>query len=821
MNATTAELIRDNLPQSRVGLAVEGMTCGACATRLEGALAQAPGVVRASVNFALERADVEFDPGKTSAAGVAEAVVHAGFRVPMQSFSFPIVGMTCSACSTRVEKALRAVPGVEEANVNLAIERADVRALAGIVSVGDLAEAVARAGYEARVRSNAEERAQADEQHQREEQAALRLEMLMLFGAIALTTPLVAQMVAMTFGLHFHLTPMTELLLATPVQFICGARFYRGAWKALRAGSGNMDVLVALGTSAAYLYSLYLMLTRGQDAMGQLYFEASTVVITLVMLGKLLEARAKRGTTAAIRQLMDLRPQTARVRRNDGTESEIAVSEVVRGDLVIVRPGERIPVDGKVVGGQSEIDEALITGESLPVAKGPGATVTGGAINGTGLLEVQATAVGEDSTLSKIIRMVENAQAGKAPVQRLVDRISAVFVPIVIVIALVTFGGWMAYDANFEHALIAAVSVLVIACPCALGLATPTAIMAGTGAAARSGILIKDVASLERAHRVDTVIFDKTGTLTAGRPTIVALHTLRGSEQELLRVAASVQQASEHPLARAILERADAQTLRRDPVTDFRSVTGYGVVGRVGGREIVIGNARFLEKRGIDTAGEAERSRQWQEEARTVVWVADPDGVLGIMAIADPLRDDAIEAVSTLQHMGIRSLLVSGDMPRVAEVIGRQVGVDEARGAVKPDGKAAVVEQLASAGRVVGMVGDGINDAPALAAADVGIAMGTGTDIAMETAGITLMRPDPRLVGSAIAASRATFRKIRQNLFWAFIYNVIGIPLAALGMLSPALAGAAMAMSSVSVVSNSLLLRRWKPTFASRGARRP
>lgn len=820
MNATTAELIRDNLPQSRVGLAVEGMTCGACATRLEGALSQAPGVVRASVNFALERADVEFDPGKTSAAGVAEAVVHAGFRVPMQSFSFPIVGMTCSACSTRVEKALRAVPGVEEANVNLAIERADVRALAGIVSVGDLAEAVARAGYEARVRSNAEERAQADEQHQREEQAALRREMLMLLGAIALTTPLVAQMVAMTFGLHFHLTPMTELLLATPVQFICGARFYRGAWKALRAGSGNMDVLVALGTTAAYLYSLYLMLTRGQDAMGQLYFEASTVVITLVMLGKLLEARAKRGTTAAIRQLMDLRPQTARVRRSDGTESEIAVSEVVRGDLVIVRPGERIPVDGKVVGGQSEIDEALITGESLPVAKGPGATVTGGAINGTGLLEVQATAVGEDSTLSRIIRMVENAQAGKAPVQRLVDRISAVFVPIVIVIALVTFGGWMAYDANFEHALIAAVSVLVIACPCALGLATPTAIMAGTGAAARSGILIKDVASLERAHRVDTVIFDKTGTLTAGRPTIVALHTLRGSEQDLLRVAASVQQASEHPLARAILERADAQALRRDPVTDFRSVTGYGVVGRVGGREIVIGNARFLEKRGIDTAGEAERSRQWQEEARTVVWVADPEGVLGIMAIADPLRDDAIEAVRTLQKMGIRSLLVSGDMPKVAEVIGRQVGVDEARGAVKPDGKAAVVEQLAGAGRVVGMVGDGINDAPALAAADVGIAMGTGTDIAMETAGITLMRPDPRLVGSAIAASRATFRKIRQNLFWAFIYNVIGIPLAALGMLSPALAGAAMAMSSVSVVSNSLLLRRWKPTFASRGARR-
>ncbi len=787
MSATTAELIHTTPPQGHVGLPVQGMTCGACATRLEGALTQAPGIIRASVNFALERADVDFDPAETNAAGVAEAVTRAGFQVPQQTFSFPVVGMTCSACSTRVEKALRAVPGVSEANVNLALERADVRAVAGIVSITDLAAAVARAGYEARVRSASEERAQADEEHRLEEERALRRELLMLLAAIALTAPLVAQMIAMTIGLHFHLMPSMELLLATPVQFICGARFYRGAWKALRARSGNMDLLV--------------------------------------MLGKFLEARAKRGTTAAIRQLMNLRPQTARVRRADGSEGEIPVSEVRSGDLVVIRPGERVPVDGKVVGGESEIDESLITGESLPVAKATGATVTGGAINGTGLLEVRATAVGEDSTLSKIIRMVENAQAGKAPVQRLVDRISAVFVPIVIGIALLTFAGWMLYDGNFEHALVAAVSVLVIACPCALGLATPTAIMTGTGAAARSGILIKDVASLERAHRVDTVIFDKTGTLTAGRPSIVALHTLRGTEPELLRLAASVQQASEHPLAKAILDRADSQGVRREPVTDFRSITGYGVTGRVGGREIIIGNARSLEKRNLDTSGEAARARQWQDEARTVVWVADNDGVIGIMAIADPLREDATEAVRALQAMGIRSLMLSGDAPRVAEVIGRQVGVDEARGAVKPDGKAAVVQQLAREGRTVGMVGDGINDAPALAAADVGIAMGTGTDIAMETAGITLMRPDPRLVGSAIAASRATFRKIRQNLFWAFIYNVIGIPLAALGMLSPAIAGAAMAMSSVSVVSNSLLLRRWKPDFAARrgnaGRRQP
>jgi Cu+-exporting ATPase len=708
------------------------------------------------------------------------------------------------------------VPGVVAANVNLAIERADVKALAGVTAIRDLAQAVGRAGYDARIRGSAEERAAADEARRKEEHEALRRELLMLVAATALTFPLVVQMVAMTAGLHFHLMPWMELVLATPVQFVCGARFYRGAWKSLRALSGNMDVLVALGTTAAWGYSVYLVATLGDEAMGRLYFEGSAVVITLVMLGKLMEARAKRGTTAAIRQLMDLRPQSARVRRADGSEQEVPVGDVATGDLVVVRPGERVPVDGTVASGASEIDESLITGESVPVEKHPGAHVTGGAINGTGLLEIRATAVGEDSTLARIIRMVENAQSGKAPVQRLVDQISAVFVPVVIVIAIAAFAGWMLFDGNFENAFVAAVSVLVIACPCALGLATPTAIMTGTGAAARVGILIKDVASLERAHRVDTVIFDKTGTLTAGRPSIVALHALRGTDAELLRLAASVQQASEHPLARAVMEAAEARGTGRDPVVDFRSHTGYGVSGRVNGREIFIGSARGLEKRHMEMTGAAERARQWQDEARTVVWVADGEGLLGVMAIADPLREEAIEALATLKAMGIRSLMLSGDAPRVAEVIGRQVGVDEARGGMKPDGKAVVVEQLGREGHVVGMVGDGINDAPALAAADVGIAMGTGTDIAMETAGITLMRPDPRLVAGAVAASRATFRKIRQNLFWAFVYNIVGIPLAALGMLTPALAGAAMAMSSVSVVSNSLLLRRWKPGFPPR-----
>jgi Cu+-exporting ATPase len=798
-------------PAGRLELPVRGMTCSACAIRLESALGQAPGVQRATVNFALERADVLFDPAQTSPAGVADAVTRAGFEVPRETFSFGIGGMTCSACSTRVEKALRAVSGVTEANVNLALERADIKAVPGATTLQALADAVGRAGYQARLSSAAADREKADEEHRARDQAELRREFLQLAAAIALTTPLVAQMVAMAAGLNLHLMPYMEVLLATPVQFICGWRFYRGAYKALKAKSGNMDVLVTLGTTAAYVYSWYLIYALGEHAHGRLYFEASAVVITLVMLGKYLEARAKRGTTAAIRQLMDLRPQTARVRRADGSEAEVPVAEVRSGDLVIVRPGERVPVDGKVVAGRSELDESLITGESLPVEKTAGAGVTGGAINGTGLLEVQATAVGEDSTLSRIIRMVENAQAGKAPVQRLVDQISAVFVPVVIVIALVAFGGWMIADGNFEHALIAAVSVLVIACPCALGLATPTAIMTGTGAAARSGILIKDVESLERAHRVDAVIFDKTGTLTEGRPRLVSVHTVRGSEDDLLRLAASVQQGSEHPLARALLDRAAEQQLALAPVEDFQSHTGRGVSGKVAGREILIGNAPFMAERRVDASAESARAAEWQAQAWTVIWVADDQGVLGIMGITDPLRAQSRDAIRALEAMGVRTMLLSGDALPVAKEIARQAGVSDARGEVRPDEKARVVEELSAQGFVVGMIGDGINDAPALAAADVGIAMGTGTDIAMETAGITLMRPDPRLVAGAIAASRATFRKIRQNLFWAFIYNVIGIPLAALGMLSPAIAGAAMALSSVSVVSNSLLLRRWQP----------
>jgi Cu+-exporting ATPase len=736
-------------------------------------------------------------------------------EVPHQTFSFPVVGMTCSACSMRVEKALRAVAGVLEANVNLALERADITGIAGAVTLDRLVEAVARAGYEARITSASADRAKSDADQRARDQAALQREFVMLVTAMVLTAPLAVQMIAMATGVNFHLMPWIEVAVATPVQFIIGGRFYRGAWKALRAGSGNMDVLVALGTSAAYAYSWYLLGSLGTAAGGELYFEASAVVITLVLVGKYLEARAKRGTTAAIRQLMSLRPEIACVRRDDGSEAEIPIAEVRTGDLILVRPGERLAVDGRVLAGRSELDESMITGESLPVDKSPGSVVTGGSINGTGLLEIEATAVGEDSTLSKIIRMVENAQAGKAPIQRLVDRISAVFVPVVIAIAALTFAGWMLFTGQFGTALISAVSVLVIACPCALGLATPTAIMTGTGAAARSGILIKDVASLECAHRVNAVIFDKTGTLTEGKPKLVSLRAVRGGEDELLRLAASVQQGSEHPLARAILECASERRLQLLPVQEFRSYTGQGVAGTVAGRELAIGNELFTTGRGADSAPQAGQAREWQSRGQTAVWVSDAGGVLGLLGIADPLRQESREAIQTLEAMGIRTLMVSGDAVRVVQEIGRQAGLSDARGEVRPEQKARVVEELSAQGLTVAMIGDGINDAPALAAAAVGIAMGTGTDIAMETAGITLMRPDPRLVAGAIAASRATFRKINQNLFWAFIFNLIGIPLAALGMLSPAIAAAAMAMSSVTVVGNSLLLRHWRPQFTA------
>ena len=783
-------------------LPIEGMTCSACVARLENALVRAPGVVEANVNLALERASVSFDGAATDASTLAEVVASTGFDVRTERQTFPVEGMTCAACSARVEKVLLAEPGVVDADVNLALERATVTTAAGCVTPEALASRIDRAGYRLVVGEEQTEHPGAEAGEDR-----LAAERRTVIVSMVLTLPMVVGMVFAAFGYdEFHLMPAGEVLLTTPIQFLIGARFYRAAYNALRTGGANMDVLVVMGTTAAYVYSWYLLLTLGSAADGQLYFEASAVIITLVLLGKHLESRAKRATTSAIRQLMDLRPPTASVRRPDGSEEAVPVARVVVGDVVVVRPGERVPVDGEVIAGMSEVDESLLTGESVPVAKAVGDGVTGGAVNTVGYLEVRTTAVGEDSTLARIVRLVEAAQSGKARVQRLVDRVSRVFVPIVVGIAVATCAAWLVATGNFEASLIAAVSVLVIACPCALGLATPTAIMTGTGAAARAGILIKDVDTLERAPDLSTVVFDKTGTLTVGKPRVTEARVLRGTEDEFLALAAAVQGPSEHPLAKAVVNYARDRGIEPATATDFQNHVGRGVSGYVHGMESRVGNREFV------SGEEPLPDLDWgAEEGGTVVWVSDEDGVRGAFLCRDALRPEAAAAVERLKAMAVRPVILSGDAASVVWPLASEIGVEEAHARVLPDEKAAFVQKRVAAGERVAMVGDGINDAPALAAADVGFAIGTGTDVAMETAGITLMRPLPTLIPAALDASRATFRKIKQNLFWAFVYNVIGIPAAALGYLSPTLAGAAMAFSSVCVVSNSLLLKRWKP----------
>jgi Cu+-exporting ATPase len=718
--------------------------------------------------------------------------------------------MTCAACAGRVEKALRQVPGVITADVNLVLERAEVAATPEGADASRLVGAVEDAGYQATEHSEAAGTGGATGATGQAQDSAARRDLVLLIFAAGFTLPLVLQMLGGFAGLPWRLSPVGEAMLATPVQIVIGWRFYRGAWKALRNLSGNMDLLVALGTTAAWGFSMVMVAMQGDHAHGHLYFEGSAVVLTMVMLGKWLEARAKRGAATAIRELMALRPQSARVERN-GRVRELPIDQVVVGDVVVVRPGERVPVDAVILEGESELDESLITGESLPVAKRSGDRVTGGSINGQGLLRLRASAVGADTTLAQIIRLVENAQSGKAPVQRLVDRVSGVFVPVVVALAALSFIAWLLWGGALEPALVAAVSVLVIACPCALGLATPTALVAGTGAAARAGILIRDVDALERAHRVNTVVFDKTGTLTLGRPTLLSLTPLDIDERELLRAAAAVQAGSEHPLAGAFVDYAAERGVAPEPSSDVRSRPGLGITGRWQGRAVVIGNEALMREEGIEVEGMLQSMEEIEQAGRTAVLLAMDGRLVGLAAVADPLRPEAAEAVAELRARRIPAVVLSGDADRVAAAVGRQLGIDDVRGGVRPEHKAAAVERLRQAGRVVAMVGDGVNDAPALAAADVGIALGSGTDVAMDTAGVTLMRADPRLVPAALDVSRMTWSKIRQNLFWAFVYNVLGLPLAAFGLLSPAFAGAAMALSSVCVVGNSLLLRRWRP----------
>jgi Cu+-exporting ATPase len=718
-----------------------------------------------------------------------------------------IDGMTCASCVARVERALLKVPGVQSAAVNLATEQAEVVRDRAVADTAALIRAVHDAGYEAHDLLETRDAPPAP--------AAPASVRPVVFAAL-LSAPLLLPMLAAPFDSHAHalLPGWLQWLLATPVQFWLGARFYRAGWSAVRAGSANMDLLVALGTSAAYGLSVYELL-RG--ASGHLYFESAAVVITLVLLGKWLEARAKRQTTDAIRALQALRPATATVRRA-GAEQTIAIGALVVGDLVVVRPGERLPADGLVTEGASHVDESLLTGESLPIAKHPGDTVTGGAVNGEGLLVVRTAAVGAESALARIVRLVESAQAGKAPVQRVVDRISAVFVPIVLVLALLTLLGWGLATGDWPAGVINAVSVLVIACPCALGLATPAAIMVGTGAAARLGILIKDAPALERAQALATVVFDKTGTLTVGQPTLVAAVPEANAglaPPALIDLAAALQAGSEHPLARAVLDAATAPVV---PARDLRALPGRGVAGASDGRDLRLGNARLMRELGLEATRLDAQAAPYQAAGRTVSWLAQcaPDRsaqLLGLLAFGDTLRPGARAALEELHRLGLRTLIVSGDAPASVGAIAKELGIRDTRAdtraEVLPGDKAAIIDGLKANGPVA-MVGDGINDAPALAAADVGIAIAArgGTDVAMQAAGITLLRGDLSLVARAIGIARATHAKIRQNLFWALAYNVVGIPLAMAGALSPVVAGAAMALSSVSVLTNALLLRR-------------
>ncbi|XVJ48336.1 heavy metal translocating P-type ATPase [Pseudomonas sp. UBT] len=720
------------------------------------------------------------------------------------TFDLPISGMTCASCAGRVERALGKVPGVQSVSVNLANERAHVEVL-GKMDPAVLIAAVDKAGYTATLPQS--ETVTDANQAQR-----LYRERWALLLAIVLALPLVLPMLVEPFGLHWMLPAWVQFALATPVQFILGARFYIAAWKAVRAGAGNMDLLVAIGTSAGYGLSLYEWLTAPAGTLPHLYFEASAVVIALVLLGKYLESRAKRQTASAIRALEALRPERA-IRVLEGREEDVAIGALKLGDLVLVKPGERFPVDGEVVDGQSHADEALISGESLPVPKQPGDKVTGGAINGEGRLLVRTRAVGGESVLAQIIRLVEDAQAAKAPIQKLVDKVSQVFVPAVLVLALITLVGWWLYGAPLETAIINAVAVLVIACPCALGLATPTAIMAGTGVAARYGILIKDAEALERAHDVSAVVFDKTGTLTSGTPKIAHLAAMDGNEALLLQQAGALQRGSEHPLAKAVLDACSEKGLHVADVSASQSLTGRGIAGTLDGQQLALGNRRMLEENGLNAGNLAESAKAWEAEGRTLSWLIEQGAqprVLGLFAFGDTLKPGALEAVAQLKAEHISSHLLTGDNRGSARVVAEALGIDDVHAEVLPADKAATVAELKKNGAVA-MVGDGINDAPALAAADIGIAMGGGTDVAMHAAGITLMRGDPRLVPAALEISRKTYAKIRQNLFWAFVYNLIGIPLAAFGFLNPVLAGAAMALSSVSVVSNALLLKTWKP----------
>jgi P-type Cu+ transporter len=775
---------------------VEGMTCAACAARIEKQVSKLAGVKEVNVNLASERARVVLDE-KTSWKEVVEKIEKTGYSVPTRDSDFNIEGMTCAACAARIEKVVGRLDAVKSVNVNLASEKAHISFVPGIIQESDLIRTIEKAGYSAKLASET-----AVEEEKRRKQQAYKREVIKFWASVVMTAPLVIQMFYMLFGGMAFVPNWVSWVLATPVQFYIGWRFYKGAYHSLRGGAANMDVLVALGTSVAYVYSAILTLQGKMEV----YFDSSATVVTLIFMGKLLEARAKAKSSSAIESLAKLGAKVAHLVR-DGEEMDVPVEELRVGDIVRVRPGEKVPSDGIVKEGMTAIDESFLTGESLPVSKAPGDPVVGASVNQTRAFTMEVTKVGADTALSQVIRLVDQAQGSKAPVQRLADKISGIFVPIVLVIAIVTlvlwgiFGGW-------SSGLIAAVAVLVIACPCSLGLATPTAIMVGTGLGAESGILIKGGEHLELAHKVNAVIFDKTGTITFGKPQVTDMWTANGvTEQDLMVAASALESQSEHPLGAAVVQHTKDNGMAIPSATNVQAIPGKGIEGLVEDAKVRIGNRRWFTESGITTFPE-ENLSQFENAGKTAVMVARDEKLLGVIAIADNIKSDAKDTVGQLKDMGIEVWMITGDNERTANAVAAQVGIENVIAGVLPADKATKVEELRKDGRVVAMVGDGINDAPALASADIGIAMGTGADVALEAADIALMHRGTHGVVDAIRLSKATMRKIHQNLFWAFFYNVLGIPLAALGILSPIIAGAAMALSSVSVVSNSLLLRR-------------
>ncbi|MEK4355893.1 heavy metal translocating P-type ATPase [Paenibacillus sp. FSL M7-1455] len=798
-------------------LLITGMTCAACAARIEKGLGRMEGVARAHVNLALEQATVSYDPKYTDLGKMEEKIASLGYGMMKETMDFDITGMTCAACAARIEKGLGRMPGVTRVNVNLALETARVEYAAGMVTVKDMEKKVEQLGYKAVPKREAKDSAEL----RRQEIGHKRFKWMM---AAILSLPLLwamTQHFPMTSWIpvpSLFLNPWFQLALATPVQFLIGGQFYAGAYKSLRSGSANMDVLVALGTSSAYFYSLFLTIrSLGSDMHhpAELYYETSSVLITLILVGKWFEALAKGRSSEAIKSLMGLQAKSALVLR-DGRETSIPIDEVNTGDTVIVRPGEKIPVDGWVLQGVSSVDESMLTGESLPVAKREGDAVVGATMNKNGMLRIQAAKVGGDTALARIIKVVEEAQGSKAPIQRIADVISGIFVPIVVTIAIATFLVWYFYilPGQFPAALEKAIAVLVIACPCALGLATPTSIMAGSGRAAELGILFRGGEHLEAAQGIEVVVLDKTGTVTSGKPVLTdVIPAPLMTQQSLLRTAAAVERKSEHPLAEAIvagaLERSKALPLPE--AKDFENLPGYGVSARVDGRPVLVGTRKLMEERGIRIDPAIHPMRLLEDAGKTAMLVAVDGKYAGMVAVADTIKGTSREAVSRLHQLGIEVIMVTGDNERTAKAIADQAGIRRVLAEVLPEAKADEVKKLQQAGKRVAMVGDGINDAPALATADIGMAIGTGTDVAMEAADVTLMRGDLNGIADAILMSRRTMGNIKQNMFWALAYNTIGIPIAAAGFLEPWLAGAAMAFSSVSVVLNALRLQRANP----------